>query len=541
MRPLRCFSIGRRAAWVQRKTPVRFVARTCCQSSSFMRRTRLSRVMPALFTRWSIRPWAFTTSSKAASTEARSATSIARASALPPAAVISATASARRARSRAVRTTVAPSAANALAIARPMPRDAPVTNETLPAREGMSGAWGRGRSPGGQGGGIVHVEGPRPFRDLPDQAGEHGPRTDLDERLHAFLHQALDRRLPEDGSRDLADQPVAGLVPGPHDPGLDVVDEGHLEVAERESRQVRRQASLGGPHERAVKGGGHGLGQGERSRGDQGRVLTQAVAGHPRGAQALRGQHPVGRHARGQDRRLGDGGELQLGLRALEAERRDRETQRLVGFPEGGPRFGERLRQGLAHAHPLRPLPGEDERQAHAPAASLRAPSARSSASMLSLTPLVKNSAAARIPFLMAWALDRPWPMTQQPFMPSRGAPPYSAGSIRCFMARKAPRDSQAPSFRRGVRVSSSFTASISISARVSLDFRATLPVKPSMTTTSTLPEKMSCPSTLPTKLRVDPFRTSWTSRVRSFPFVSSSPMLMRPTRGLAVWKTSRV
>ena len=78
-------------------------------------------------------------------------------------------------------------------------------------------------------------------------------------------------------------------------------------------------------------------------------------------------------------------------------------------------------------------------------------------------------------------------------------------------------------------------------SARVSLAFRATLPVKPSMTMTSTLPVNRSCPSTLPMKLSVDSFSTSWTSLVSSFPLVSSSPMLMRPTRGLGVWKTALV
>jgi len=52
---------------------------------------------------------------------------------LPPAATISAAASARAATLRAVRTIVAPSRARRRAIARPIPRLAPVTIMILPA------------------------------------------------------------------------------------------------------------------------------------------------------------------------------------------------------------------------------------------------------------------------------------------------------------------------------------------------------------------------------------------------------------------------
>ena len=153
----------------------------------------------------------------------------------------------------------------------------------------------------------------------------------------------------------------------------------------------------------------------------------------------------------------------------------------------------------------------------------------------------MKNSAATRMPCLIATALDLPWPITTHPFTPRSGAPPYSAGSMRRFTARKAPRERAAPSLRTGVRISSSLMSCIMDSARVSLAFSTTLPVKPSMTMTSTLPVKRSCPSTLPMKFSDEPFRTSWTSLVSSLPLVSSSPRLMRPTRGLGVWKTALV
>ena len=67
-----------------------------------------------------------------------------------------------------------------------------------------------------------------------------------------------------------------------------------------------------------------------------------------------------------------------------------------------------------------------------------------------------------------------------------------------------------------------------------------TLPVKPSVTITSTAPEKTSRPSTLPTKFKLVISRSSGNaSLVRSFPFASSSPMLIRPTTGPMVPKHS--
>src|SRR3546814_20449206 len=51
MRPRRAFIIPRITALQLRKTLVRLVSRIACQSSSFIRISRLSRVMPALLTR----------------------------------------------------------------------------------------------------------------------------------------------------------------------------------------------------------------------------------------------------------------------------------------------------------------------------------------------------------------------------------------------------------------------------------------------------------------------------------------------------------
>ena len=65
-----------------------------------------------------------------------------------------------------------------------------------------------------------------------------------------------------------------------------------------------------------------------------------------------------------------------------------------------------------------------------------------------------------------------------------------------------------------------------------SIVFRTTLPVKPSVTTTSRAPPGMSRPSTLPTKPGVSR-RSAWAASTCSLPLPSSSPIDSRPTRGL--------
>ena len=89
--------------------------------------------MPALFTRMSIRPWRAITPPTASSALAGAATSTVANSARPPAAVIS-SATGRAFSPRAAATTVAPCFASVCAIARPMPRDAPVTSATRSER-----------------------------------------------------------------------------------------------------------------------------------------------------------------------------------------------------------------------------------------------------------------------------------------------------------------------------------------------------------------------------------------------------------------------
>jgi hypothetical protein len=79
--------------------------------------------------------------------------------------------------------------------------------------------------------------------------------------------------------------------------------------------------------------------------------------------------------------------------------------------------------------------------------------------------------------------------------------------------------------------------AAVTVEAVPSISFSATLPVKPSVTTTSATPFVTSLPSTLPTKLRPDVSSASraCAATTSSVPFFGSSPFESRPTRGRAM------
>src|SRR5438105_92392 len=116
---------------MQKCAPVKFVWSTASQSSFFMRIARPSRVTAALFTKISSRPNFSITCLNPVFTCSASATSILIANASPPAAAISLTSAASFSSFRAATTTFAPASANASAVSRPMPCDAPVTTATL--------------------------------------------------------------------------------------------------------------------------------------------------------------------------------------------------------------------------------------------------------------------------------------------------------------------------------------------------------------------------------------------------------------------------
>lgn len=84
MRPYRCFTICRATAFIHRNVPFRLASITASKSSSFIIISRPSRVTPALFTRMSMRPKAWTAASIRALTSPASATLQRTARALAP-------------------------------------------------------------------------------------------------------------------------------------------------------------------------------------------------------------------------------------------------------------------------------------------------------------------------------------------------------------------------------------------------------------------------------------------------------------------------
>src|SRR4051794_2067293 len=132
IRPIWCF--------MPRNVPRRFTAMTRSKSSSSVSCSSLWTPIPALLWAKSSRPWRATTVSTAFAQSSPRATSHATNSASPPAARIACTVSSPAARSMSATITAAPSAANRMAQARPMPLAAPVTRPALPCiRPAMGG------------------------------------------------------------------------------------------------------------------------------------------------------------------------------------------------------------------------------------------------------------------------------------------------------------------------------------------------------------------------------------------------------------------
>ena len=133
MRPERAFIMPRMTERDRRNTPRRLVAITSSNSSSFMRMVMLSRVMPALLTNIATAP----TSSSICFMTSSVCTPSATLSSKPRHLVLMVCKSCSIACAPdaevAVPTTIAPCCAKVCAIARPMPRDAPVTKATFPS------------------------------------------------------------------------------------------------------------------------------------------------------------------------------------------------------------------------------------------------------------------------------------------------------------------------------------------------------------------------------------------------------------------------
>ena len=123
-----------------------------------------------------------------------------------------------------------------------------------------------------------------------------------------------------------------------------------------------------------------------------------------------------------------------------------------------------------------------------------------------------------------------PWPITQIPFTPSNKAPPCSAWSNLFFILRRLLFKKAEPTFPRLPLGSSDLKISNKTPPTDSRNFNNILPVKPSQTTTSKLPESTSRPSQLPPKSKL--FSLDSSSNVlsdNSLPLHSSSPIFKRP------------
>src|SRR5438445_9923624 len=138
--PARRSTMPRATAWAVKKMPLRLVSSTASQSASVTSRAGLRMFVPALLTSTSIRPNASTASPTNRATSAGRVTSPSRARTRPPCARSLSAARSPASGWRLTMTRSAPKRARPSAMARPRPREAPVTSTTLPLTSSPSGA-----------------------------------------------------------------------------------------------------------------------------------------------------------------------------------------------------------------------------------------------------------------------------------------------------------------------------------------------------------------------------------------------------------------
>src|SRR6266536_3041989 len=272
---------------MQKWAPVKFVCSTASQSSFFMRIARPSRVTAALFTRISSRPNFSTTCLNPAFTCSASATSIFTASASPPADTISPTSAANFSSFRAATTTFAPASANALAVSRPIPCDAPVTTATLSFKLNIPSAPLRhpkktchqrqlqeyrtlsdlcllpSRCVELRPGNLVqrdrqtllvfHVQRRHGSLNLPQQSCQHAPRAHFHKRVHAFINQHAHGFFPTHRHRHLPHQRIPRLSSLSLSVRIDIRHQRPSQIRKLRRRQILRQPFLSRHHQRRMK------------------------------------------------------------------------------------------------------------------------------------------------------------------------------------------------------------------------------------------------------------------------------------------------
>src|SRR5436190_1643082 len=203
--------------------------------------------MPALFTRMSMRPWRSSTPLIIDSIDALSVTSSGTASAFRPDPWISDTVAAALS-PRAVATTCAPREASIAATPRPMPRDAPVTIATLPVRSSTQTCFHRRQ--------IVRrgeVEDACVLVDFLDETAEHRAGAHLNIVGDAFRRKTAHHLFPAHGRRHLAHERINRRRGIALRLGIDVGDDRHARVLDRDRAQVRRETILRRLQQRAVE------------------------------------------------------------------------------------------------------------------------------------------------------------------------------------------------------------------------------------------------------------------------------------------------
>src|ERR1700722_10151612 len=256
MRPRRSFSMRRRQALEMRNTPGRLVPMTWSQSSLFMRSSSMSRVMAALFTRMVGSPSALSRLPTSASIEPASPAS----STVPrPCRPLCANIAVMRlapASLVAVPTTRAPARARVSAMARPMPREAPVTRARSFSNMCSSGA----RSERGLDGGGIFERNTGKIRaalDAPIEPGQHFARPAFDKRRDAGGQPRAPGVAPAPGTRGVGRKERANILRVRVQRGIDGAEIRNLRRAQLDCRESLSKAPRGGLHETAVRGHAH--------------------------------------------------------------------------------------------------------------------------------------------------------------------------------------------------------------------------------------------------------------------------------------------
>src|SRR5258707_5133697 len=258
MRPNRLRIINLVAARARRKVAVKLTLMTSSQSSSRNCTNRLSRVMPALATRISTWPMAFSAEGTSASTSAASERLQGSTKTLSPNLPASASSTSRRVPEIAP---VAPCACSAWAIAPPMPPVAPVTSAFLPVRSNINislTTLGRMRSRhgvlcGANIAGAADWNANRTLSDALDQTAQHLAGADFEKPDDTVACHVSHRLAPTHGSRNLLDQAAADFVRLADRRGQYVRDQRRSRLLDRDTRERFCHHVGCGLHQGAVK------------------------------------------------------------------------------------------------------------------------------------------------------------------------------------------------------------------------------------------------------------------------------------------------